>query len=245
MAKRLPETYVLNGYSVRESARAKRLSIRVSRAAEVEIVAPCGCPKKRVSEFVTAKSGWIEKTVRKVDLERRSRPEESQEELPSKIVLRSLSTEWTVDYQKDSRSGVSVQAVGPQHLRVSGAVDHIPTCHYVLQRWVRKQAEFYIPQWLQAASKDAKLPYKKVTIRRQKTLWGSCSSKASINLNDKLLFLPFPMVRYVLMHELCHTVHMNHSPDFWALVEQKEPNYQALDKDLNDAWHFVPDWLTA
>ena len=245
MVKRLPETYVLHGYPVRESARAKRLSIRVSRTADVEIVAPCGCPKKRVAEFVTAKSGWIEKTVRKVDLERRSRPEESQEELPSKIVLRSLSQEWTVDYQKNSRNGVSVQVVGPQQLRVSGAVDHIPTCHYVLQRWVRQQAKFYIPQWLQAASKDAKLPYTKVTIRRQKTLWGSCSSKASINLNDKLLFLPFPMVRYVLIHELCHTVHMNHSPEFWALVEQKEPNYQALDKDLNDAWHFVPDWLTA
>lgn len=245
MVKRLPETYVLHGYSVRESARAKRLSIRVSKSAEVEIVAPCGCPKKRIAEFVTAKSGWIEKTVRKVDLERRSRPEESQGELPSKIVLRSLSTEWTVDYQKNNRNGVSVQAVAPQQLRVSGAVDHIPTCHYVLQQWVRKQAKFYIPQWLQSASKDANLPYNKVTIRRQKTLWGSCSSKASINLNDKLLFLPFPMVRYVLIHELCHTVHMNHSPDFWALVEQKEPNYQTLDKDLNDAWHFVPDWLTA
>lgn len=245
MSKRLPATYILNGYSVRESIRAKRLSIRVSRTTDVEVVAPCGCSKKRIAEFVKAKQGWIEKTVRKVDLERRSRPEESQGELPSKIVLRSLAEEWAVEYQKQDRESVGIKSVGPSRLIVSGGVDHVPTCHYVLQTWVRKQALFYLPQWLRAVSQDVDLSYTKVTIRRQKTLWGSCSSKGSINLNDKLLFLPFAIVRYVLIHELCHTVHMNHSPDFWTLVGQKEPDYQDLDRDLNDAWHYVPDWLTA
>ena len=244
MSKRVPTTYVLHGYSVRESARAKRLSIRVSRTAEVEVIAPCGCPKSRIAEFVSAKQGWIEKTVERVDLERRSRPEESQGELPTKIVLRSLPEEWTVEYQKEDRERVGLKSVDPYRLIVSGGVDHVPTCHDVLQKWVRKQAQFYIPQWLRGVSQETHLTYKKVTIRRQKTLWGSCSSKGSINLNDKLLFLPFALARYVLIHELCHTRHMNHSPEFWALVEQKEPGYQKLDRDLNDAWHYIPDWLT-
>lgn len=243
MAKRLPETYVLNGYPVRESVRAKRLSIRISRAAEVEVVVPCGFPRQKITEFVGAKQRWIEKTLRKVDLERRSRPQEAQEELPSRIVLRSLAEEWSVTYRKDEGEGVSLQVVDPHHLMMTGYVDHVPTCHYVLQKWLRQQAKFYIPQWLREVSRDANLPYQKVTIRRQKTLWGSCSSQASINLNDKLLFLPFSLVRYVLVHELCHTIHMNHSPAFWSLVEQKEPNYRVLDQQLNDAWHFIPDWL--
>ena len=245
MAKGFSTTYILNGYSVRESKRAKRLSIRVSSSAEVEVIVPRGCPKHRIAEFVTAKQGWIKKTVQKVALERRSRPEDAQGELPTKIVLRSLPQEWTVEYQKENRESVGIKSVDSCRLIVKGGVDHVPTCHYVLQKWVRKQAQFYIPQWLRAASQETNLSYSKVTIRRQKTLWGSCSSKGSINLNDKLLFLPFELARYVLIHELCHTVHMNHSPDFWALVGQKEPDYQALDRDLNDAWHYVPDWLTA
>ncbi|MEM9217309.1 MAG: SprT family zinc-dependent metalloprotease [Cyanobacteria bacterium P01_F01_bin.150] len=243
MAKRLPTTYILYGYAVRESVRAKRLSIRVSRTAEVEVVAPCGCPKKRIAEFVQAKQKWIEKTVQKVDMERRLRPEESQGELPTKIVLRSLPQEWTVVYRNENRENVSLKSIDPYRLIVSGGINHVPTCHYVLQKWVRKQAQFYIPQWLRTVSQETSLSYSKVTIRRQKTLWGSCSSKGSINLNDKLLFLPFALARYVLIHELCHTVHMNHGPDFWALVEQKEPDYRKLDQDLNDAWHYVPDWL--
>ena len=243
MVKRISGTYQINGYPVRESSRAKRLAIRVSRDAHVEIVAPRGCAKKRVIEFVQAKQAWIEKTVHKVDLERRSRPEESQGELPTKIVLRSLSQEWTVDYRKEDRESVGLTVVDPCQLVVSGDVDHVPTCRYILQKWVRKQAQLYIPQWLKSASQETDLSYSKVTIRRQKTLWGSCSSKGSINLNDKLLFVPFPMVRYVLIHELCHTIHMNHSPEFWALVGQKQPEYQELDRGLNDAWHYVPDWL--
>jgi len=49
-------------------------------------------------------------------------------------------------------------------------------------------------------------------------------------------------VRYVFIHELCHTIHMNHSPKFWALVAEKEPNYQQIDRELRKAWRYVPAW---
>ena len=245
MVKRSASTYLFNGYVVRESTRAKRVSIRVAKTAEVEIVVPRGCPKARIAELINAKQDWIERTVQKIEMERRSRPQESQDERPSKIVLRSLPEEWTVQYQAESTKSVRLTTTGPQQLLISGDIGHIPTCHYVLQKWVRRKAQQHLPQWLRAASQEVQLSYKKVTIRRQKTLWASCSNKTNISLNDKLLFLPFPIVRYVLIHELCHTIHMNHSTDFWHVVEQKEPNYRELDTDLNDAWHYVPDWLTA
>ncbi|NET52293.1 MAG: M48 family metallopeptidase, partial [Merismopedia sp. SIO2A8] len=216
-------TYTLNGYSVRESRRARRVSLRVSRMAEVDIVVPCGYPQERLLEWVKTQQAWIDRTVKKVEQERRSRPQESQETLPTKIVLRSLSEEWTVHYEADEGENIRLQVLSAQKLMLKGRIDHEPTCHDLLQQWVRQQAKYYLPQWLREISRETGLRYQKATVRRQKTLWGSCSNQANISLNDKLLFLPFPLVRYVLVHELCHTRHLNHSDAFWALVGRKEP----------------------
>jgi predicted metal-dependent hydrolase len=65
----------------------------------------------------------------------------------------------------------------------------------------------------------------------------------NISLNYKLLFLPQPLMRYVLIHELCHTIHMNHSSKFWQLVNKFEPNYKNLDPQLREAWKITPSWL--
>jgi predicted metal-dependent hydrolase len=67
--------------------------------------------------------------------------------------------------------------------------------------------------------------------------------RGNLALNTKLLFLPPELLRYVLVHELCHTVHMNHSKDFWRLVECHEPRYRVLDQQLRAAWKPVPRWL--
>lgn len=68
--------------------------------------------------------------------------------------------------------------------------------------------------------------YAHITLRNQKTRWGSCSSKGNLNFNYQLYFLPEELMDYVIIHELAHRVHMNHSPEFWALVAQHCPEYQ-------------------
>jgi predicted metal-dependent hydrolase len=92
-------------------------------------------------------------------------------------------------------------------------------------------------------SQEIALPFEQVTVRGQKTLWASCSAKTNISLNYKLLFLPPELVRYVFIHELCHTIHLNHSRRFWALVAEKEPRYKQLDAELNKGWIYIPAWL--
>ena len=74
--------------------------------------------------------------------------------------------------------------------------------------------------------------FKRVTIRRQTTMWGSCSSKGNLNFNYKLYFLPDYLAEYVVAHELCHLQELNHSKDFWDLVAQTIPEYQARVKQL-------------
>ncbi|NJR40930.1 MAG: M48 family metallopeptidase [Leptolyngbyaceae cyanobacterium CSU_1_4] len=112
----------------------------------------------------------------------------------------------------------------PYQLIIQGKVD--PThCSLALQYWLKRKAEAHLSPWLRLISQEINLPCHQISVRGQKTLWASCSSKKNISLNFKLLFLPPHLVRYVLIHELCHTIHLDHSQKFWALVEHKEPNY--------------------
>jgi predicted metal-dependent hydrolase len=87
------------------------------------------------------------------------------------------------------------------------------------------------------------LSFSRIQIRRQRTRWGSCSATGTISLNVCLMFLDPAVVRYLYVHELCHTRHMNHSPRFWALVEHHEPDSRRLDRQLLRGWQAVPAWM--
>ena len=78
------------------------------------------------------------------------------------------------------------------------------------------------------------ITYGRVSVRKQKTRWGSCSSKGNISLNFLLVRAPKDVMDYVIIHELCHRRHMNHSSSFWRLVETFDPNYRTHRKWLRE-----------
>lgn len=89
------------------------------------------------------------------------------------------------------------------------------------------QACAYIPQRVAYYAKIMQVSYGKITIRNQKTRWGSCSSKGNLNFNCLLMLMPKEVIDYVVVHELCHRKEMNHSQRFWKEVEKILPNYKA------------------
>ena len=111
-----------------------------------------------------------------------------------------------------------------------------------LKRWLSRQARSSLVPWLDDLSAKAGLSYNKVAVRGQKTRWASCSSKGNINLNFRLLFLPADVVRYILNHELCHTVHPNHSESFWLHVASLEPGYRTLNNLAKKGMDGIPEW---
>lgn len=90
------------------------------------------------------------------------------------------------------------------------------------------------------------LEWKRVAIRNQRRCWGSCSSLKNLNFNYKILFLPPHLRDYIIVHELCHLVHLNHGQSFWNLVAEKIPDYQThvaelrkIDKGGNSISHLL------
>jgi predicted metal-dependent hydrolase len=77
----------------------------------------------------------------------------------------------------------------------------------------------------------------KITFKYNSSNWGSCSSKSNINLSTRLMLAPLEVIDYVIIHELSHLIHMNHSAQFWAVVQKAMPNYQIHEKWLKDNSH--------
>lgn len=91
---------------------------------------------------------------------------------------------------------------------------------------LRIEAKSYLPKRLSFLADKLSFSYKKVRFSHASGRWGSCTSEGTISLNIALMKLPFEQIDYVIIHELAHTRHMNHSPEFWALVSEGDPHYK-------------------
>ncbi|MGB3292297.1 MAG: SprT family zinc-dependent metalloprotease [Phormidesmis sp.] len=248
-------------YQVRQSDRAKRVSIKISVEGEVEVVVPPQFDQAGLPALLEKKRDWIVKTRSRLLNTAATTADDWQVEKPQTIVFRWRSCSladpetagssrdpaldiWSVSYQNsDEGNRTLCVPAGGNRLQLQGNTEHLPNCQGVLKKWLAHQAHKELGPWLRQLGFDLSLPCRRISVRGQKTHWASCSSQKDISLNYKLLFLPRPLVHYVLVHELCHTVHMNHSAKFWSLVGEKQPDYPQWRDRLKTAWRYVPRWV--
>ena len=229
----------LSDLAVRHSSRARRLSIKVYPRGRVEVVVPKRTSARAVDAFVAEHRDWIART--RAAFAEKHAPEPFR--LPARIELRAIGKVVGVVYAPDEGiDGVRVRQTG-DIVRLSGDTADVDACVAALKRFLTTTARRHFEPELERLSAETGNPYRRMQVRGQKTCWGSHSSTGTISINYCLLFLDPRLVRYLLVHELCHATHMNHSPSFWALVGRFEPAYRALDRRLSDAWKHIPTWV--
>lgn len=227
------------GFTVRVSDRAKRLSIKVFPRGRVEVVVPKRTSARVVREFVEENKDWIDRA--RDSFAENFTPESFK--LPSQIHLPTIDLRVIVTYREEPGVASVRYRFANNILALSGNTGDNPACVKALRRWLSTVARKAFEPRLRALSLRTETPYKKVHIRLQRTCWGSRSSSGTISLNLCLLFLAPELTRYLMIHELCHGRHMNHSRRFWKLVSCHEPDYRKLDRRLGESWRDVPNWL--
>jgi predicted metal-dependent hydrolase len=233
----------LPNYQVRESARARHVSLKVSYQGTLEVVVPSGFNQQEIPQILEQRRSWIVKTLRRIETQRDALPDSHTSEQPLTLELRSRQETWHLHYEVVPGSPIALTQSQPLELTLRGHTQDTPTCHDLLRNWLHRKARAELVPWLQHLSQQCDLAYSRVSVRGQSTRWGSCSSNQAISLNYKLLFLPPAVVEYVLVHELCHTVHMNHSSAFWQLVRQYYRECDRAKADLKKAWQYIPQWI--
>jgi predicted metal-dependent hydrolase len=212
--------------------------MRVFPGGRVEVVVPAGVGVHAVERFVLRNRDWAERRAREFAL----RPPQDAERIPARIELAFLARAWSVEYVVGRHCRADEMPGDRLRVPVADPADHRQVSDALL-RWLGDVASRYLLPELEAASAASGIEFERVQLRRQRTRWGSCSSTGTISLNICLLFQRPEVARYLMLHELCHRRHMNHSARFWQLVESCEPQWRALDEELLAGWRKVPAWV--
>lgn len=227
-------------YSLRVSKRAQNVTLKVNRAQGLVVVVPGNFDQSRIPDILASKSQWIEKQLEKFE----ALPGKFDHNWPpTELSLPGAGVVFDISYLDVAGDRIRLQQ-RDYHLEVglpAGYSNENLAALFV--RWLKTLARDYCDTIAAELSQTTGLHYKKLSVRAQKTRWGSYSSRGTLSLNYKLVFLPQHLLKHVILHELSHSVHMNHSADFWGLLELVDPAAKQHDKQLNEAWRYVPAWL--
>ena len=232
-----PDSGAELSWRLRVSRRARYARLRVLPFGGLEVVIPERFPRHQVAALVAQHADWAR---RQLDQQARLR---DAVELPGELLLPFDGSRTPIHYPGGVLSCQQelFSLPGSEAIEINSGDRQAIIAE--LRQWLRRRAQQLLPPLLDKVSRQTGLTYRRVSIRSQKTRWGSCSSQGNISLNDQLLFVAAETVEYLMIHELCHTRHLNHGPAFWNLVRTHCPDYRRHEHYLNSARELVPNWF--
>jgi len=220
-------------YKIVDSKRAKYIRIKLTKTGELSVVLPSQDLTSFAHGFVRSKAEWIEKNLDRITIT-------LPDSLPEIIQLRLLNEIWAIEYVTLPVKSITLIETLEYVLQIKGNIEDSQLIKKTINKWCQKKAKSIFTVMLNKFAEEFGFHYNRLSIRSQKTRWGSCSNNKNISLNSKLLLMPEEIASYVMIHELCHTIEMNHSHKFWALVRECDPNYQKHRQELKSLGAKIP-----
>ena len=198
-------------YRVRRSDRARRVRVTVDARGVVEVVLPRRAPQSAAPAAIAELAPWIER--------RRAEASAVRETIAARgatvpYLGSDLALRPEPGRSRAHRAGDTLLVPADERAGVA------------VERWYRRAAHREIALRLDAAVQALQTSYTTLSIRNQRTRWGSCSTSGAMSFNWRLLMAPEPVLDYVVWHEACHLRVMDHSTDFWTLVAEHCPDYE-------------------
>lgn len=218
---------------INRNNRAKNMRIKVHPEKGVSVTLPKNYTEKHAVSFISEKEPWIRKTLQKTQTIKNQN---------------TVFTEQTVFNTKFHKLHIQKHSKPSLKLDVKNRVMNIWYPEFAdvrdekVQEFIRQtiiktlrfEAKHYLPKRARELAALHGITINEVKVRNNKTRWGSCSGKDNINLNIHLMRLPDRLLDYVILHELGHVKHKNHSRNFWSYLESICNNARKLDKELNN-----------
>ena len=204
-------------------SRRKTIVISVETSGKVSVAAPEGISDDELLDRVKSKARWIIKKLCQIqDIQPVPKPKmfvsgESFWYLGNKYSLKIIIDDMTIEPEVGICEGI---------FTVITPTPDPETLKQTIEAWYRSKAQEYIQERLPHYQTLLGVKPVRVKIKSQQKRWGSCSSLGNLNFNWRAVMAPSPVLDYLIVHELCHLVHHNHSRDFWQLVSSIIPDYK-------------------
>lgn len=223
------------GIPIRRSMRARRLRLQINSNSEFQLIIPYFTGQRAVDRFLDQHQEWIRKQLHSIKKQQLKRPKFHYQ---TGDLFYYFGEPIQLDVHPSDLKRPSARLHEDKikihlHRTISKESGKLAVRN-VIERFYRKKSEEVIHDRLQFFNEHYQFSYSRVTLRNQKTRWGSCSSRRNLNFNWRLIMAPIEVIDYVVVHELCHLKEMNHSPRYWALVEEAIPDYKKHRKWLKD-----------
>lgn len=214
-------------YTVRPSRRARRVSLRIREAGHVEVIVPLHHLVPAPETVLERHAAWI---LRAFERLRRSGGGEVSPPVDGSSIL-FLGRERTLRIYREARRRPSITLTDSEII-VRLTTESPGDVRLLLGRWMRARAESVIPDRVRALNDRWKFRYSSITVRDQRTRWGSCSRKGALSFNWRLIILPPVVADYLICHELAHLKYLDHSSGFWNLVARICPSFRESERWL-------------
>lgn len=222
-----------NGHTIEyewTTARRKTIGLTIAPDGMLTVKAPLGTTREYIRQCVTKKAEWILSKTKKL--------EERQDKTPDRHfqdgeILFYLGQEYAFRQIREA----SIKEENVAVIRLDKEKNEIQMYYKglewsaeekkdILEQWYRREARQYLWSLAEKFSQEIPCTFGTIRIKNQKTCWGSCSAKGNLNFNWRIMMAPPEIGEYLVVHELCHRLEMNHSTAFWKLVEKQIPDYR-------------------